>query len=564
MNWKRIFKAVILAMIISCISGCGQEKEKDRIEEALEETGAFEGIDSHETGEDDGNTDEGGGGYLGENKDDYYETGLEGGMSGSGTEGAGEKKLETDQGNETVDTREQGNETSESVWDAGREVILGDERLEEYIPLLDGKRVALFSNHTGIVGDEVTYVENAVETRDGDEKLMQQGAGEQSQEELRFGTDSEDLSFGNNLEVLPFGFGPDGSEVIYGEHILDVLLKQDVNVTAIFSPEHGFRGTEDAGALVNDSVDVKTGVPILSLYGSYDSHYPSEESMAQFDTLVVDMQDVGLRYYTYYISLYYLMDACAAHDKEVMILDRPNPNGFYVDGPILQDGYHSGVGQLPIPIVHGMTWGELAQMMNGEGWLNSGKDSCMLTIIPCENYTHQTKTALIRNPSPNLKDMRAVYLYASTCFFENTAFSVGRGTDYPFEIYGTPYLSGVSGYDYTFIPESMSGAAAPQFEGQTCYGKELRELTLEEIWQEQINLTYLVSAYQDLKEKRPDISFFGTPDSNGRYFLDLLCGTDEVRRMIEEGYSAEEIEESWQKDVETFKEQRRPYLLYEE
>ena len=314
--------------------------------------------------------------------------------------------------------------------DTENRVILGNEQFDAYVPLLEGKRVALFSNHTGIVGD-LTY-----------------GAETSSEDE--------------NQDLIHFGLDANGNEISYGEHILDALLRHGVNVTAIFSPEHGFRGTEDAGANIDNSVDEKTGIPILSLY-SNNTHSPSSEDMGKFDTLVVDMQDVGLRYYTYYISMYYLMDACAAAGKEFIILDRPNPNGFYVDGPILKDAYKSGVGQLPLPVVYGMTWGELAQMINGEGWLTAGKNACNLTVIPCKNYTHQTKTSLIRNPSPNIKDMRAVYLYASTCFFENTAVSVGRGTEFPFEAYGSPYLKGVEGFEFTFTPVSMSGATEPPF-----------------------------------------------------------------------------------------------------
>ena len=228
-------------------------------------------------------------------------------------------------------------------------VILGNERFDEYLPMLDGKKVALFTNQTGIVG---------------------------------------------NIEG--------------GDHILDALLERDVNVVAVFCPEHGFRGTEDAGADIESSVDEKTGVPLLSLYSSDKTHEPAADDMDKFDILIIDMQDVGLRYYTYYISMYYLMDACAKYDKEVMILDRPNPNGFYVEGPILKEDYKSGVGQLPIPVVYGMTWGELGQMINGEGWLKAGENACKLTVIPCENYTHQTKTSLIVNPSPNIRTVRAV------------------------------------------------------------------------------------------------------------------------------------------------------------
>ena len=236
-----------------------------------------------------------------------------------------------------------------------QEVILGDEQFGEYLPLLEGKRVALFTNHTGIVGDKNS------------------GLG---------AIDSADPT------LIPFGTNAAGEEITYGEHILDALLERDVDVTAVFSPEHGFRGTEDAGADVENSVDEKTGVPILSLY-SDNSHYPSQADMDRFDTLVVDIQDVGLRYYTYYISMFYLMDACAANGKEVIILDRPNPNGFYVDGPILKDEYKSGVGMLPIPVVHGMTLGELAQMINTEGWLEAGVNACDLHVIPCRNYNHR-------------------------------------------------------------------------------------------------------------------------------------------------------------------------------
>ncbi len=410
-------------------------------------------------------------------------------------------------------------------------VILGDEQFDKYLPLLEGKRVALFSNHTGIVGDKTSTGKV---------------------------TDITD-----EASLIHFGFDSEGNEITYGEHILDALISHDVNVTAIFCPEHGFRGTEDAGAQIDNSVDEKTGVPLLSLYASDETHSPAEEDMASFDVLVVDMQDVGLRYYTYYISLYYLMDACAAHDKQVIILDRPNPNGFYVDGPILHDDYKSNVGQLPIPVVYGMTWGELAQMINGEGWLTTGKNACDLTVIACENYTHDTKTSLIRNPSPNIKDMRAVYLYSSTCFFENTLVSVGRGTENPFEIYGSPYLKGVNGFDYSFTPKSMTGALEPPFMDEECFGVDLRSVPIESIWSEGINIEYLVSAYNAVMSTSPDKSFWGTPDDNGQYWIDKLSGSDELRIMIESGKTAEEIEASWQSDIESFKKQRAPYLIYE-
>ncbi|MBQ7219387.1 MAG: DUF1343 domain-containing protein [Synergistaceae bacterium] len=405
--------------------------------------------------------------------------------------------------------------------------MTGDVQFDKYIPLLNGKRVALFSNHTGIVGDSTS------ETGSPDENTR-------------------------------FGIGTDGKPLTYGEHILDALIERGVNVAAIFSPEHGFRGNEDAGANVDNSIDEKTGVPILSLYAGAGTHYPSSEDMAKFDTIVVDMQDVGLRYYTYYISMYYLMDACTSYGKEVIILDRPNPNGFYVDGPILKSGYESGVGRLPLPIVYGMTWGELAQMINGEGWLSAGANTCNLTVIPCANYTHQSKTFLIRNPSPNIKDMRAVYLYASTCFFENTKISVGRGTDFPFEIYGSPYLEGIEGFDFTFTPRSMEGALEPPFKDEVCYGVDLRTVPIDEILAAGIEPEYLLSAYNAYMSTSPEESFWGQPNAKGFYWIDLLSGSDELRKMIDEGKTAMEIKASWQGDIAAFKEQRKPYLLYAE
>ena len=410
------------------------------------------------------------------------------------------------------------NSSSSSI--EARSILLGDEQFDEYVPLLEGKRVALFSNHSGIVGDKIS----------GDRDF------------------DPDARFTNN---------------ICGEHVLDAMLEHGVNVVAIFCPEHGFRGTEDAGSQIDDSVDEKTGIPILSLYAN-NTHSPSEEDMQKFDVLVVDIQDVGLRYYTYYVSMYYLMNACASHNKGVIILDRPNPNGFYVDGNILVKGYESGVGRLPIPTVHGLTLGELALMINGEGWLSTGKNSCNLKAIPCKNYTHETKYSLIRNPSPNIKTMRAVYLYASTCFFENTVVSVGRGTNYPFEIYGSPYLKNVEGFEFTFTPQSMSGATNPPFMNEVCYGKDLRDELIQDIFDNGINLEYLVDAYNSYKKTSAKNYFWGSANKNGRYWIDLLSGSDKLRKMIEAGKSASEIKESWQSDIQAFKTQRKPYLLYEE
>ncbi len=424
-------------------------------------------------------------------------------------------------------------------------LVYGDERFDDYLPLLEGQRVAVFSNQTGVVGGRAPS------------KSSETG-GSGSQEDSDNGSEGDD-----SLTPLP--------TVPEGEHILDALLGKGVDVTAVFTPEHGFRGDADAGQSVGSGVDEKTGVPILSLYGS-GSEGPSGSDLDRFDVLVIDIEDVGVRYYTYHITMFHLLDACAKAGKKIVLLDRPDPNGFYVDGPVLEDAFKSGVGRLPLPVVYGMTLGELAQMSNGEGWLSAGQGAADLTVISCLNYTHQDKVPLSVRPSPNLKDMRAVYLYPSTCYFGNTAVSVGRGTENPFEVYGSPYLkdavsddvSQSPGIDHEFTPKSMSGAKNPQFEGQTCYGKDLRAIPLESIWQKQIDLRYVLDAYAALKASHQDVSFFGKKDGNGHYWIDKLFGTDRVRRMIEEGKTAEEIKDSWQPEIEAFKTQRKPYLLYEE
>ena len=402
-------------------------------------------------------------------------------------------------------------------------IVLGDEQFSAYLPLLEGKRVALLSNQSGIVGDQV-------------ENWCLRGGQEVTPEMVN----------------IPFGAPSDTTRpVTYGPHILDVLLEKGVNVAAIFSPEHGFRNMADPGEHVQSGIDETTGVPILSLYDK-GSYMPSEESMGKFDVLVVDIQDVGLRYYTYYVTMQHLLDACAVYGKQVVILDRPNPNGFYVDGPILDMKYKSGIGSLPIAMVHGMTLGELARMMNGEGWL---KDSlrCDLTVIPCRNYTHRTRCTLVLPPSPNLKDMRSIYLYASTCFFEGTEVTAGRGTAWPFEIYGHPAMEPRG---FTFTPRSIPGATHPRYQDRLCQGVDLRDIPIEQIWEEQVNLNYLIDAYRHFPA---DSAFFMR-----RNHFELQIGVPYGREMVLSGASAEEIRARWADDVVRFKEQRRPYLLYEE
>lgn len=366
------------------------------------------------------------------------------------------------------------------------DVVVGAAMPECYMKHLKGRRVALFSNQTGMVSDR---------------------------------------------------------------HTLDILQGNGVDVVTIFSPEHGFRGQADAGEKVGSSVDGKTGVPIYSLYGAKGG-VPDEATMRKIDLVVTDIQDVGLRYYTYYITMVKLMDQCARHGKRMVILDRPNPNGFYVDGPILDMKYKSGVGALPIPVVHGMTLGELARMANGEGWLEGGK-RCRLTVIPCRNYTHRTLYRLPIAPSPNLPNMLSVYLYPSLCYFEGTDVSLGRGTDKPFQQFGHPDMKG---YAYSFTPESRPGAKDPPQRGKRCYGRDLSSLDEAAVRRQGLDLSYLVEAYRNLNIG----DRFFTP------FFEKLIGVDYVRQMIEAGNDAKDIKAKWQRDVENFKKQRHKYLLYKE
>lgn len=425
-----------------------------------------------------------------------------------------------------------------------KKVVLGDERFEKYLPLLQGKRVAVFSNQTGIVGDKVTGSKLA-------DALAEYGGcfPALSVAEPAEATDQEKKF--EEISLIPFTEpSVPGGTIEYGQHIVDALIERGVDVKAIFSPEHGFRGNADAGEHVSSSVDEKTGVEILSLYEK-GSRIPSKEKTDKFDVLVIDIQDVGLRYYTYYITMHHLMEACARDGKQVVILDRPNPNGFYVDGPVLDMKFKSGVGWLPITTVHGMTLGELALMINGEKWLENG--TCDLTVIPCLNYTHSTRYSLILPPSPNIKDMRAVYLYSSTCYFEGTVVSLGRGTQFPFETYGHPAMTG---YSFSFVPRSIPGAKSPQFLDEECHGVDLRRKPLRDIWAEKINLEYVIDAYRNLNMGD---KFFGKNN-----FFELLAGVDWFRSMIENGSTAAEISARWASDIEDFKSRRAPYLLYEE
>ncbi len=334
--------------------------------------------------------------------------------------------------------------------------------------------------------------------------------------------------------------------VVDGEHLVDRLYGRGFRVTGIFSPEHGFRGTADAGERVRSSTDERTGIPIRSLYDGRTLR-PSDEAMRSFDVLVVDMQDVGVRFYTYYISMLRMMDACADFDRTVVVLDRPNPHGDEVDGPLLDMKYKSGVGALPIPVLHGLTMGEIARMSVGEGWAKP----CRLTVVPCRNYTHATPYRLPVPPSPNLPTDRSVELYPSLCLFEGTVLSVGRGTDRPFECFGHPDLLNRLGYEHRFTPRATAGARSPLLEGELCGGLDLRGAGAAP---RGLSLRWLVEAFRAMDRGE---AFF-TP------MFEKLIGVGYVRCMILEGASAEEIEARWRDDAARFRERRRPYLLYDE
>ena len=327
-------------------------------------------------------------------------------------------------------------------------------------------------------------------------------------------------------------------------HVVDSLLALNIALTKVFAPEHGFRGTADAGEVIKDGTDPKTGLPIISLYGN--NKKPTETQLADLDIVIFDLQDVGARFYTYISTLHYVMEACAEAGIPLMVLDRPNPNGHYVDGPVLHPEYRSFVGMHPVPVVHGMTIGEYAQMINGEGWLESGKQ-CELTVIPVKNYDHNTAYSLPVKPSPNLPNDKAVNLYPSLCFFEGTNVSAGRGTDKQFQIYGAPSLPEGG---FKFVPEPNEGARHPKHEGKTCYGEDLR--TTERL--DRIRLGWLIKAYENTADKA---RFFNS-------FFDKLAGNPELQRQIKSGMSGEDIRKSWETGLEAFKKIRKKYLIYDD
>ncbi len=376
-------------------------------------------------------------------------------------------------------------ETVEIEADTVKEIRPGAARIDQYKQLLEGKRVALLSNHTGMVGDK---------------------------------------------------------------HTLDLMLENGINVTTILSPEHGFRGTADAGQHVKSGIDEPTGLPVISLYSGSKRGIPNEV-MDSIDAIVVDLQDVGTRFYTYHITMIEAMEAAARNGKKITVLDRPNPLGTTVDGPVLDMKLRSGVGRIPVPVLHGMTMGEIATMANGEGWLKNG-DKADLTVIPVENYTHASRYELPQAPSPNLRDMRAIYLYPSLCYFEGTTASVGRGTDAPFMVYGHPAMRDRG---FSFTPKSMAGAQNPPQLGKLCYGVDLRQADIDSVIAAGVDLSYIIDAYNNMTSGKA--TFFNS-------FFDKLIGNEQIRKMIIAGKSADEIKATWQDEVAEFKTRRAPYLLY--
>ncbi|HDP76116.1 MAG TPA: DUF1343 domain-containing protein [Bacteroidales bacterium] len=366
-----------------------------------------------------------------------------------------------------------------------QEILPGARVTSSYLPLIQGKRVAVVANHTTLVGPK---------------------------------------------------------------HLVDTLLSAGITIKKIFSPEHGFRGDVEAGELIGNYTDRVTGLPVISLYGG--SKKPKPADLIDVDVVIFDLQDVGVRFYTYISTMHYVMEACAENGKPLIILDRPNPNGFYVDGPVLDTAYRSFVGMHPVPLVHGMTIGEFAQMINGEGWLK-GKIKCQLTIIPCMGYTHSMTTALPVRPSPNLPNHLSVLLYPSLGLFEGTVVSVGRGTDYPFQVFGYPNFPDK---EFKYIPVEKRGASLnPPYKGQPVYGIDLRDYSVNYFLDHrEIILDWLIYSYRNYPEKE---KFFNN-------FFNLLAGTSELRQQIESGLSPSEIRATWQPALEQYKQIRKKYLLY--
>ena len=356
-------------------------------------------------------------------------------------------------------------------------------------------------------------------------------------------------SYIKELQGKKVGVVANHTSVIKRTHLVDSLLGLKINIIRVFSPEHGFRGNADAGEKVISTTDNKTGLPIVSLYGK--NKKPTPAQIKDLDVIIFDIQDVGARFYTYISTMHYVMETCAENNKKLIILDRPNPNGHYVDGPILEDKFKSFVGMHPVPIVHGMTVGEYANMINDEGWL-ANKVKCNISVVTVKNYNHNSYYKLPIKPSPNLPNMSSVYLYPSLCLFEGTPISVGRGTDKPFQVLGHPKMTSDR---FSFIPKSMVGAKSPKLEGKKCNGYDLSFFG-DEYMKEKggLNLYWLIDIYNNFPEKK---GFFTE-------MFQLLSGTDLLQQQIEAGKTEEDIYDSWKDEIIKFKQTRKKYLLYKD
>ena len=383
--------------------------------------------------------------------------------------------------------------------DSNRDLVIGANRFNKYLPLLQNKTIGLVANQTSTI-----TVETKPTVMDGVRKA-------------------------NYTQM----------------HLVDFFESRNLNTQAVFAPEHGFRGTADAGESIKDGVDTKTGLPIISLYGK--NKKPSAAQLKGIDIMVFDIQDVGARFYTYISTLHYVMEACAELGIPLIVLDRPNPNGHYTDGPILEPAHSSFVGMHPVPVVHGMTIGEYAQMINGEKWLANAAQ-CKLTVIEVSNYTHGSSYSLPVKPSPNLPNDVAITLYPSLCFFEGTFVSAGRGTDMQFQIFGAPSLP-TRFYDFEFTPNANEGAKYPKFKGELCFGKDLRNYPK----MDRLNLEWLIEAYVANGKKS---EFFNS-------FFTKLAGTKKLQEQIEAGYTYREIRKTWFADLKAYNKMRKQYLLYE-
>jgi uncharacterized protein YbbC (DUF1343 family) len=330
-------------------------------------------------------------------------------------------------------------------------------------------------------------------------------------------------------------------------HLVDNLLSIGIDIRVIFAPEHGFRNMADAGERIENGKDPETGISLISLYGSHQK--PTPDDLAGIDVVIFDIQDVGVRFYTYISTLHYILESCAENHVRCLVLDRPNPNGFYFDGNILDTAYRSFVGMDPVPVVHGMTVGEFAQMINGEGWLKNGV-KCDLAVIKCKNYTHKTLYELPIKPSPNLPNQTSVYLYPSICFFEGTEISCGRGTSFPFQAFGSPDLPDRG---FSFTPESVAGAKNPPHLGVKCYGTDLRDaIGMKLVPKPELRLEWVITAYNDFPQKE---KFFTS-------YFDVLAGGPVLREQIQKGMTAKEIRATWKEGLEEFGKIREKYLLY--